>query len=130
MKLKFKKLAIMALTVATVASNGMTAFAASNSKTTSGYGKLYGSLTKTGNYVTSVTKNPDKAKLTISGTIQDVNGKTLVTQQPIYSGRGATKLSGHWTNIPSRAYAIYGAHGVQGGTKYGAAVVYTVTHVK
>ena len=56
MKLKFKKLAIMALTVATVASNGMTAFAASNSKTTSGYGKLYGSLTKTGNYVTSVTK--------------------------------------------------------------------------
>lgn len=49
MKLKFKKLAIMALTVATVASNGMTAFAASNSKTTSGYGKLYGSLTKTGN---------------------------------------------------------------------------------
>lgn len=126
---KIKKFAVMALTVATLAANGLTAFAASSSKTVEGYGTLYGSLTSAGVYVTSVTENPDRAQLTITGTIQDITGKTVATEQIIYSNRGDTYFSGHWTNIPSNAYALFGTHGVQNGTKYGSAAVFTVTHV-
>lgn len=126
---KFKKIAVTAMTLAMIGTSSLTAFAASSSTAATGYGTLYGSLSKTGYYVTSVTKNNDNAKLTISGTIQDVNGRTVATQQTIYSDRGDTSFAGTWKYVPSNAYALYGTHGVQNGTQYGAAAVYTVTHV-
>lgn len=126
---RLKKTAAIAFAVAMVAANGVTAFAATNSVSTTGYGTLYGSLTSAGSYVTSVSKNTDNAKLTISGTIQDKLGNTVATQQTIYSDRGATSFAGKWSKIPSNSYALYGTHGVQNGTTYGAAATYTVTHV-
>ena len=89
---KFKKIAVTAMTLAMIGTSSLTAFAASSSTAATGYGTLYGSLSKTGYYVTSVTKNNDNAKLTISGTIQDVNGRTVATQQIIYSDRNLHKL--------------------------------------
>lgn len=100
-----------------------------SSKTVPGYGTLYGSLSVSGEYVTSVTTNPDRAILTIAGTIQNRAGETLVQQQTIESDKGVTYFEGYWTNIPTNAYALYGAHGVQSGGTYDAQVVYTVTHV-
>jgi hypothetical protein len=127
---KMKKFLVLSLTVAMVAANGITAFAGSSSKSTTGYGTLYGSLTSSGSYVTQVDKNNDNAQLTISGEIQNKAGKTLVSKQTIYSSKGATRYSGKWSGIPSDAYALYGTHGVQNGTQYGSAAVYTVTHVE
>lgn len=124
---KSKKFCAILTALVIVASFQITAFAGSSSKSTSGYGKLYGSLNSSGSYVTSVDRNNDRAYLLIGGTIQNKAGTTLITQQNITSSRGATYFSGYWTNIPSSAYALYGAHGVQGGSKYGASVVYTYT---
>jgi len=105
----------------------ISAFAASASTTTTGYGTLSGTLSSAGAYTTKVTKNTDSAYLTISGTIQNSAGTTLVTQQTIKSSTSATSFSGTWSSIPSTAYALYGAHGVQGGSTYGSAAVYTYT---
>ncbi|MBU5594492.1 hypothetical protein KQI76_04885 [Amphibacillus sp. MSJ-3] len=96
-------------------------------KSVAGYGTLKGTLYGK-DYTTSVTKNPDKAYLIIKGSMQDKNGKTLVSTQQIKSSRGKTSFSGDWSNISSNVYVIYGTHGVQGGNKYGAAAVYTYTH--
>lgn len=104
------------------------AFANTSSTSAPGYGTLTGTLSGK-NYTTKVSYNNDNAYLTVSGTIQDINGNTLVQQQEIRSSRGATNFSGSWTSLPSKAYAIYGAHGVQGGNTHGAKAVYTYTHV-
>ncbi|NNJ29508.1 hypothetical protein [Lacrimispora defluvii] len=125
---KGKKIAGVLVTVAMVTCLPLTAFAGSNSTSTKGYGTLYGNLSSSGSYVTSVSKNEDRAYLTIGGTIQDKNGNTIEKQQNISSSRGDTYFSGSWRYIPSNAYALYGAHGVQGGSTYGAAAVYTYTH--
>lgn len=127
--MKLKKTLILGLAVAMVTVNSASVFAASSSTSTTGYGTLYGSLTSTGSYVTKVDKNNDNAKLTISGEIQDKAGNTLISKQTIYSSSGATNYSGQWSSIPSNAYALYGTHGVQNGSQYGSAAVFTVTHV-
>lgn len=124
---KGKKIASVVVAMAMVTCVPLTAFAGSSSKSVNGYGTLYGSLGRTGSYVTSVSKNNDRAYLTIGGTIQDKNGNTIEKQQNIYSSRGETYFSGSWRYVPSNAYALYGAHGVQGGSTYGAAAVYTYT---
>lgn len=118
----------LAMTVA-LAVPAMAVNVGKNSKTVPGYGTLYGSLSVSGAYVTSVTTNPDQAILTIAGTIQNLAGETLVEQKTIESNKGATYFNGYWTYIPANAYALYGAHGIQGGGTYDAQVVYTVTHV-
>ncbi|MDG0871717.1 hypothetical protein ABEX25_27925 [Paenibacillus thiaminolyticus] len=104
------------------------AFANTSEVDATGYGKLTGTLSGK-SYKTTVSQNRDNAYLTVGGTIQDINGNTLVQQQEIRSSRGSTNLSGSWNALPSKAYAIYGAHGVQGGNTYGAKAVYTYTHV-
>ncbi len=124
---KGKKIACVLVAAAMVTCLPITAFAGSSSKSVNGYGTLYGKLSSSGSYVTSVSKNNDRAYLTIGGTIQDKNGKTIEKQQNINSSRGETYFSGSWRYIPSNAYALYGAHGVQGGSTYGAAAVYTYT---
>lgn len=127
---KLKKLCSLALIATMIACTGSATFAATSSKKVPAYGTLRGTLDVKGNYKTTVTKNPDKAKLTISGSIENKAGKTLVKKQTIYSARGKKTLSGYWTSMPSNTYAVYGTHGVQNGTKYGAQAVYTSTHAK
>lgn len=125
LRLKSKKLLSLVGATALVMAFSVSAFAGSSSKSVPGYGTLYGSLDGSGNYVTSVSSNPDRAYLTIKGVIQNINGSNISTQQEIDSGRGDTYHSGSWDWIPSNAYALYGTHGVQGGSRYGARAVYT-----
>lgn len=125
LRLKSKKLLSLIGATALVMTFSISAFAGSSSKYVSGYGTLYGSLDGNGDYVTSVSNNPDRAKLTIKGLIEDRNGRNVSTQQEIKSGRGATDFSGQWSRIPSNAYALFGTHGVQEGGTYGANLVYT-----
>ena len=122
-----RKLLTSIAALALVLCMSVPAFAATSTTSTSGYGTLTGTLSSNGSYTTKVTRNNDRAYLTISGTIQNSAGSTLVTQQTISSSRGVTSFSGRWSGIPSNAYALYGAHGVQGGSTYGAAAVYTYT---
>ncbi|WCR29618.1 hypothetical protein L3476_13325 [Paenibacillus thiaminolyticus] len=127
MKLGKKTIAGLVAVVACF-SMSTAAFANTQEVDATGYGKLTGTLSGK-NYTTKVSQNRDNAYLTVGGTIQDINGNTLVRQQEIRSSRGATILSGSWNSLPSKAYAIYGVHGVQGGNTYGAQAVYTYTHV-
>lgn len=105
----------------------VSAFANTSSTPAPGYGTLTGSLSGT-SYSTKVTQNPDSAYLTIKGSMQDVNGQTVVNTQEIRSSRGSTSLPGYWSSVPSNVYVIYGTHGVQGGNTHGAKAVYTYTH--
>jgi hypothetical protein len=105
------------------------ALAASSSTSASGYGTLTGTVSASGSYTTSVTNNPDNAKLTITGLIQNASGSNLTTQQLLKSQRGVTYIAASWSSLPSGTYAIYGTHGVQEGSTNPAAAVYTVTHV-
>lgn len=130
MKILKKTLGVVLAMAMVVGATNVSVFAASSSKKVTGYGTLSGSLNKSGEYTTKVTKNNDKAYLTIGGVIQDRNGKNIKNQQTIKSSRGAKTFHGYWTSIPAKAYAIYGAHGVQGGTQYKGDATYTVTHVK
>ncbi|TDL55400.1 hypothetical protein QJQ58_14360 [Paenibacillus dendritiformis] len=127
MKLGKKTIAGLVAVVACF-SMSTAAFANTSEVDAKGYGKLTGTLSGK-NYTTKVSYNNDNAYLTVAGTIQDINGNTLVQQQEIRSSRGSTNFSGSWTSLPSKAYAIYGAHGVQGGNTHGAKAVYTYTHV-
>jgi hypothetical protein len=101
------------------------AFAVSSSKSVSGYGTLKGTLTdKNGiSFKTSVTKNPDDATLTYEIEYVNVAGKTLVHDQS--SAQNVVTISGTRSSRPSGTSTIFGAHGVQGGSKYGSQVVYT-----
>lgn len=130
MKTLKKTLGIVLAMAMVVGVTNVSAFAASSSKKVKGYGTLYGSLNKRGEYTTKVSKNTDKARLTIGGVIQDKNGKNIKNQQTLKSDRGVKTYHGYWTSLPAKTYAIYGSHGVQNGTKYNDGVVYTVTHVK
>lgn len=128
--MKFGKKTILGMVaIMACVSVATAAFADTKSVTLTGYGQLKGTLDGR-YYATTVTNNPDNAILTIEGTIQDKNGKTLIAQKKLESRRGERSFSGYWTGLPSNAYAIYGAHGVKGGTKYKPGVVYTVTHIK
>ena len=125
LRLKSKKLLSLIGATALVMTFSISAFAGSSSKSVPGYNTLSGSLDGNGNYVTSVSRNPDNAYLTIKGVIENRNGSQISTQQEIDSDRGETYHSGSWDWIPSDAYALYGTHGVQGGSRYGARAVYT-----
>lgn len=127
---KFKKLfvsSMVALILCTVFATG-SAFANTSFKSVTGYGTLTGTLYGK-NYTTKVTKNPDRARLTIKGSMQNKKGQTVVNTQQLKSSRGKTSYSGRWSSVPSSVYVIYGTHGVQEGSKYGADAVYTYTHV-
>ncbi|MBG9795479.1 hypothetical protein ABD76_24665 [Paenibacillus dendritiformis] len=127
--MKFGKTIVGMVAIMACVSVATAAFADTKSVKLTGYGQLKGTL-EGRYYETSVTDNPDNAILTIEGTIQDKNGKTLIGQKKLESRRGDRSLSGYWSGLPSNAYAIYGAHGVKGGSKHKPGVVYTVTHIK
>ena len=98
------------------------------SKSVPGYGTLYGSQNSVGGYSTTVTQNPDNAVLSITTTVQNIAGTTILNASS-QSEAGATVYSGTWSSLPDDAYALWGAHGVQSGWAYSAQAVYTVTHV-
>lgn len=106
---------------------GVSALADTSSTPAPGYGTLTGTLSGK-SYTTRVTQNPDTAVLTVKGSMQNINGGTVVTTQEIRSPRGSTSYSGTWSSVPSNVYVIYGTHGVQGGSIHGARAVYTYTH--
>lgn len=125
MKKNYKKLIGTIAAFAIAVSMPITAFAGSKDKNVHGYGTLHGSVNSNGHYVTSVDKNHDKAYLTISSTVQNKRGETLIKQKTKKSKRGKKSLTKNHKNIPSGAYALFGTHGVQGGRTYGSAAVYT-----
>lgn len=98
------------------------------SKVVPGYGTLYGYQDSQGGYLTTVTTNPDHAILTIQTIVQNSRGEQLL-KLTSKSSAGSLFLVGWWSSLPSTAYALWGAHGVQSGGTYDAQVVYTVTHV-
>lgn len=98
--------------------------AGTSTQSTTGYGTLKGYFSSSSAY-TSVGKNNDNAYLTIQGEAQTSAGST-VSVGNMTSSRGQTYVStGVYT--PSGTYALFGAHGVQGGNTYGAYAVYTYT---
>jgi uncharacterized protein (DUF2141 family) len=105
--------------IALVASLATVAFAlntTTGSITVPVYGSLTGTVRSDGSYLTSVTINPDNARLTITGLIQNSVGQNLVGSTLLrISVPGATSISAYWTYMPAGTYAIYGIHGVQGG---------------
>jgi hypothetical protein len=127
-----KKLLSCITAIALIASMATVAFALNSdtkSKSATGYGTLSGTVWSDGTYVTSVTSNPDNAQLTITGLIQNSAGQDLAGPTLLKSQRGVTSISAYWSSLPAGTYAIYGTHGVQGGSTHPAAAVYTVTHV-
>lgn len=131
MKKNLKKIAAMAM-AASIMAGAMcpaTAFAASKNVSAGSYGTLTGTLSGTrtkGSATTSVTNNPDNANLTLNVDFKkSAGGDVIVTK--FKSARGVKSIKLEWENLPSSVACAYGAHGVQGGTKYPAAVVYTYT---
>jgi|SRR5690625_55876 len=122
-----KKLLISFLTFVLLITCRTQVLAGKTSKEVAGYGTLVGETNKV-YYVTSVTRNPDNAYLTIKGEIQDINGRVLASSSR-QSSRGQTHFSGGWTSMPPNGYRIFGTHGVQGGSTYSAAAVYTSSRI-
>lgn len=125
--MKMKKFLAVAMALTLMGATSITVCANTQSLKLNGYETLTGTLISSGNFTTKVTTNPDRAYLTIAGTIQDVNGNTIYNQSQINSDRGVKSYSGYYQKKPANAYAIFGAHGVQGGSTYGAGAVYTYT---
>ncbi|MCM1161866.1 MAG: hypothetical protein NC412_11650 [Roseburia sp.] len=132
MKRNLKKIAAMAMAASIMAGAMFPTTALAASKTTAAYGTLTGTLsgTKTkGSAKTTVTKNPDNANLTLSVDFKkSVGGNVIETKAK--TGRGGKSIQMDWKNMPSRVGCAYGAHGVQGGSKYPAYAVYTYTTLK
>lgn len=107
---------------------------AKTTKQTDYYGTLSGSISavmegssfkvKT---ISSVDSNKDKAILKVNIELQDRDGYTLDKKED-QSSKGATYFPKDFA-VPhfDDVAIVYGAHGIQGGTKYGADAVYTST---
>ncbi|MCG7437670.1 hypothetical protein [Lysinibacillus fusiformis] len=129
--MKFFKKAMtgVAATVVCLSLAAVNASADTQSTPAPGYGTLTGKLHGGVQYDTWISQNPDNAYLTTVRTIQDKNGKTIASGGLEKSNRGETWFVTMWDWTPMDSYAVYGTHGVQGGTKYGAKAVYTYTHI-
>lgn len=107
----------------TMAAN--TAFASSQSA--GGYGTLKGNLSgssTSGTAKTIISKNPDNANVTLSVDLKNSSGENVVATQ-YKSARGVTWVKYDWVTNKKGITCAYGTHGVQGGSKYPAYVVYT-----
>ncbi len=132
MKKNLKRIAAMAMAASIMAGTmGQTTVLADNKETVKagGYGTLTGTLSGArtkGAAITSVTNNPDNANLTLNVDCKkSAGGNVIATKSK--SGRGVKSIKLEWKDLPSNVACAYGAHGVQGGSKYPAAVVYTYT---
>ncbi len=97
-------------------------------ETVTGYGTLTGYINTLPYIQTSVNKNNDKAKLTYTLDVRDVQGKLLNSFSKT-SSRGAKRISGEGF-LGEDGKNLYGAHGVQGGNTYNAGAVYTYTSIE
>lgn len=120
-----KRVSCLALCAVTIFTLSIPAFAISKSAGAGAYGTLKATLTggSKPTYSTTVTRNPDNAYLTYKVEYLNKTGKTLATSSS--RDQGVVKISGSRSSKPSGTYSIYGTHGVQGGSKYGAAAIYT-----
>lgn len=140
---KIKKFIGVVLAIVMSMSMSMVAFAGGiTDKEVEGYGLLFGSVDAINNvavgyaYVdatTIISNNPDNAYLKSKIEIQNVQGKVMESAIKT-SDRGWVYLLGTFTlgedlKLTSfdGVHAIYAAHNVQGGSRYPAQVVYTVT---
>ncbi|MCE3202451.1 hypothetical protein [Paenibacillus sonchi] len=127
-----KKMTTGMVAVAAIFSLAVTAFADTSTTSAPGYGTLTGVLTSFSPYAyytTTVSHNYDNAYLTIAGSAEDTNGQTIIAKQQVNSIRGQSSFSANSIALPSNTYVVYGTHGVQGGSTYGASAVYTYTHI-
>lgn len=93
-----------------------------------GYGKVEGWIGGTYYEVgveSRIAANPDGAYLKIKTSGVDTAGTTTYTFDDVQSGRGDTHVEKYFSDYFEGVYRVYGSHNVQGGSKYGAAVVYT-----
>ncbi|MBD5544814.1 MAG: hypothetical protein HDR01_11405 [Lachnospiraceae bacterium] len=135
MKKNLKKIAAMAM-AASIMAGAMfptTALAADKETVSAGnYGTLTGTLsgTKTqGTATTSVTKNPDNANLTLAVDFKNSAGTNVIATE-YKTGRGEKAVQLDWNLKRPSITCAFGAHGVQGGSKYKACVAYTYTGLK
>lgn len=125
----FKRIIALVSALALSVVMGVTAFAMGQSSTPAGpYGTLTGYIYETGLLITTIDQNPDNAYLTITGEAVNSAGQ-VIKRVNGQSSRGATYYQLSLAPIPAGTYALYGAHGVQGGNTYGSYVVYTYTSV-
>lgn len=123
-----KRKLISLVTVCAIAMvTAIPAFAEASSVNAPGYGTLTGVLQAVGYQTVFVDYNNDNAILVMAGSQADRNGNTLVSEPTTYSSRGSTLDTRNWPYIHANAYALYGVHGVQSGTSYGAYATYTYT---
>lgn len=127
-----KKIVVLFLCATFVVGNIITVCAAidESGKSINGYVYLYGLINSSGYGMTSVKANPDNAYLTLTAEYQDVSGVSLANMKHT-SQRGdvALPVDDVIYNFPSGVKHEYASHGVQGGTTYSAAVVYTYTSI-
>lgn len=121
--------AILCLGIATVA------FAAGDyqyKNDIAGYEKLEGWIGGTYTEIgveARIASNPDRAYLKIKTTGVDTAGTTTRTFNDVTSNKGETHVDGSFSDYFEGVYRVYGAHNVQGGGTYGAAVVYTTARL-
>lgn len=126
-KNKIKKSVAMAMaaTILVGAMGANTAFAESQSA--GGYGTLKGTLSgssTSGTGKTTITQNPDNANVTLAIDLKNSSGSNVVATK-YKSARGVTSVKQDWSTNMKGITCAYGAHGVQGGSKYKAYAVYT-----
>lgn len=125
-----KKMGIGLLTAAL--SLSIVGGASASSVSAPGYGTLSGASDINGDFGvaidTSISKNPDNAYTTAGYSIQDINGKTIVSYTESKGNRGGLTAYHGTRNFPNASYVVYGTHGVQGGSTYGAKATYTYSH--
>ncbi len=114
----------------------ISAFAATTaSKAAGNYGTLSGSVSATKSVLdadTYITKNPDKAVVTLKADLINSAGTTVYTTG-VFKSTGTTDTTCGCTlsKTPSdyTFSSVYAAHGVQGGTSNPAYAVYTNTKI-
>lgn len=125
-----KKMISLCLCVVLMLSS-MSVFAGtdSDSKSVTGYGTLRGYIDSGLAYVyTRISYNNDNAYVTYKVEAQDKYGDRLELYSA-RSSRGDTFIDDDFLCLPDGTKHMYGTHGVQGGTKYSSAGVYTYTDV-
>ena len=126
----FKKVTTSILTLALCLSLVQPVLAGTSTTDVGNYGTLTGTTSSRNRKVTGITritKNPDRAYLTLKMEAMDINGEWVLDDYYNWSDRGATSLSDSSATLPTDAYKVFATHGVQGGSTNPSYAVYTVT---
>lgn len=132
MKFNKKVIGMIATVTTTMTLFSGIVLAGSSSKSATGYGTLYGSTSSSSRVLsasTRISKNPDNAYVTLELDAQTSSGSTALDYYYGNSDRGETSYYLTSARLESHVYKIFGSHGVQGGSRYSSAVVYTVNTI-